>query len=62
MVIKGVSLRGWIWRVLCLLGPNGSGKSTLFKAILGFLPLKKGEILLGEKTSSRCQGLILPNQ
>jgi ABC-type cobalamin/Fe3+-siderophores transport system ATPase subunit len=49
MVIKGVSFEVGSGEVLCLLGPNGSGKSTLFKAILGFLPLKKGEILLGEK-------------
>ncbi|MGL4404315.1 MAG: ATP-binding cassette domain-containing protein, partial [Notoacmeibacter sp.] len=27
-----------------LVGVNGAGKSTLFKAIMGFIPLAKGEI------------------
>jgi manganese/iron transport system ATP-binding protein len=29
-----------------LVGVNGSGKSTLFKAIMGFVPLAKGNISL----------------
>lgn len=32
--------------IAALLGVNGSGKSTLFKAIMGFVPLAKGEITL----------------
>lgn len=48
-VIKNISFNLNPGEVLCLLGPNGSGKSTLFKAILGFLPLKRGEVLIGEK-------------
>lgn len=32
--------------VTALVGVNGSGKSTLFKAIMGFLPLARGEISL----------------
>ncbi len=35
---------------ILLIGPNGSGKSTLLSAIIGILPLMKGEIFLkGEK-------------
>ena len=35
--------------IAALVGVNGAGKSTLFKAIMGFLPLARGEItLLGE--------------
>ena len=30
--------------ITALVGVNGSGKSTLFKAIMGFVPLAKGEI------------------
>lgn len=30
--------------ITALVGINGSGKSTLFKAIMGFLPLAKGEV------------------
>ena len=33
-----------------LVGVNGSGKSTLFKAIMGFIPLKNGEISLQGNT------------
>ncbi|TIX20879.1 MAG: ATP-binding cassette domain-containing protein, partial [Mesorhizobium sp.] len=32
--------------ITALVGVNGSGKSTLFKAIMGFLRLAKGEILV----------------
>lgn len=32
--------------ICCILGPNGVGKSTLFKAILGLIPLQKGEVLI----------------
>ena len=32
--------------VTALVGVNGAGKSTLFKAIMGFLPIAKGEIRL----------------
>lgn len=32
--------------VTALVGVNGAGKSTLFKAIMGFVPTAKGEILL----------------
>lgn len=33
---------------LCVVGENGSGKSTLMKGILGLVPMKSGEILLGD--------------
>lgn len=31
---------------LAVVGPNGAGKSTLFKAMVGLLPLRKGEMLI----------------
>lgn len=31
---------------VAVVGPNGAGKSTLFKALVGLLPLQKGEILI----------------
>ena len=35
--------------ITALVGVNGAGKSTLFKAIMGFLPLARGEIsILGQ--------------
>lgn len=32
--------------ITALVGVNGSGKSTLFKAIMGFVPLAKGEVTM----------------
>ncbi len=32
-----------------VIGPNGAGKTTLFKAILGLIPVRTGQILLHEK-------------
>jgi len=31
---------------VAVVGPNGAGKSTLFKALVGFLPVKKGRVLV----------------
>ena len=31
-----------------ILGPNGAGKSTLLRAILGWMPLSRGEIRIGD--------------
>jgi iron complex transport system ATP-binding protein len=45
-VVRDVSFTVSAGEVLCLLGPNGAGKTTLFKAILGFLSLRGGRVLL----------------
>src|SRR3954467_3018184 len=40
-------------RVLALLGRNGAGKTTCIHSIIGFLPVRRGEIrLFGERISS----------
>ncbi len=31
---------------VAVIGPNGAGKSTLFKALVGLLPLRQGQILI----------------
>ncbi|MDR1487758.1 MAG: ABC transporter ATP-binding protein [Deltaproteobacteria bacterium] len=51
-VLKDVSLNITAGRLLGLLGPNGSGKTTLFKCCLGFLKVKSGRIMLGDKNLS----------
>jgi iron complex transport system ATP-binding protein len=38
---------------LCLLGPNGVGKTTLFKAMLGFIKVQTGQILLNGEDISK---------
>ena len=43
-VLHGVSLDIPTGRTTAVLGPNGSGKSTLMRAMLGIVPLDRGEI------------------
>ncbi|NGM46093.1 manganese/iron ABC transporter ATP-binding protein [Rhodobacter sp. SGA-6-6] len=44
--LRGASFRIPKGTVTALVGVNGSGKSTLFKAIMGFVPVARGEIRL----------------
>ena len=43
-VLRGLSLTALPGEILCLLGRNGAGKTTTMKAIMGLLPVSKGEI------------------
>ena len=45
-VLRDLSVRFAPGRVTALLGPNGCGKSTLLRAVMGFMPVSGGEILL----------------
>jgi len=48
--VKNVSFEIETGKLVGIIGPNGAGKSTLLKALLGLLPLDKGEVLiLGQK-------------
>jgi manganese/zinc/iron transport system ATP- binding protein len=38
--------------LVALVGPNGAGKSTLLKTMLGWLPLTRGEVRLGDRHPS----------
>jgi iron complex transport system ATP-binding protein len=51
-VLKNISFSIQEAKFTCLLGKNGVGKTTLFKTILGLLPLKKGEILYNNLSTS----------
>ena len=46
-VLEDLSLTFPAGQVTALLGPNGCGKSTLFRAALGLIPLRGGQVLLG---------------
>ncbi len=48
-ILDNFSISFEIEKFSMILGPNGSGKSTLLKAIIGYLPLKSGEILINGK-------------
>ncbi len=52
-IIKDLSFTIKTGETFTILGPNGVGKTTLFKAILGFIKLQKGEILIDGKDISR---------
>ncbi|MBP1664949.1 MAG: peptide transporter, permease/ATP-binding protein [Bacteroidetes bacterium] len=47
-VIKGIQLNIPVGKQTAIVGTSGSGKTTLIKLLLGFYPLLKGDILLGE--------------
>ncbi|WP_244327825.1 ABC transporter ATP-binding protein [Roseibium sp. RKSG952] len=52
-VLSDVSVQFRPGRLTAIAGPNGCGKSSLLKAIMGFLPLSSGEILLDKTPISR---------
>jgi ABC-type Mn2+/Zn2+ transport system ATPase subunit len=50
VVLNDISFDIEAGSICAVIGPNGSGKTTLLKAILGLLPIKKGEIkIFGQK-------------
>jgi phosphonate transport system ATP-binding protein len=43
-ILNGISLKINPGESVALLGPNGAGKSSLLKAMVGLIPIEKGEI------------------
>lgn len=43
---------------VAIIGPNGAGKSTLFKALVGLVPVRYGEILIQGRPSAERAGRI----
>ncbi len=48
-ILHGVSVKVHAGEMVAVIGPNGAGKSTLLKAIFGLLPVRRGQILLGNE-------------
>lgn len=46
-IIQGVNLHVNSGEIVCVIGPNGAGKSTLFKALYGFIKVRKGSVRFG---------------
>jgi len=44
-ILRGVSFNVDSGEVIYLVGRNGAGKTTILKSILGYLPIKSGEII-----------------
>jgi len=43
-ILHGISICVEKGEAITIIGPNGAGKSTLLKAIMGYIPVSKGEI------------------
>ncbi len=48
-ILSGVSLRVDKEEVVCLVGRNGAGKTTTIESIMGFLPVRAGQILFHDE-------------
>jgi len=48
--VRGVSLEAATGEIVGLIGPNGAGKSTTLHAIMGLVPARAGDVLLGERS------------
>lgn len=48
-ILYGVSLHVEKHEVVCLVGRNGAGKTTTIESIMGFLPLKSGQIVFNDE-------------
>ena len=44
-ILKGINLHVNNGEIVCVIGPNGAGKSTVFKAVYGFIDIRKGKSL-----------------
>lgn len=46
MVLNGISLKVQKGKISGIMGPNGAGKSTLLKALLGYIKLADGRVIM----------------
>lgn len=56
IVLRNVSFEIREGEIVALLGGSGCGKSTMLKAVIGLLPVREGEILIGGESIVRATG------
>jgi branched-chain amino acid transport system ATP-binding protein len=49
-ILNGISLEVADRSIVTILGPNGSGKSTLLKAVMGYVSITSGEVLVDDSS------------
>ena len=52
-ILNGISLDVQDRSIVTIIGPNGSGKSTLLKAIMGYVPVTSGEVVVDGESMAR---------
>ncbi|HEY7550890.1 MAG TPA: ATP-binding cassette domain-containing protein, partial [Hyphomicrobiaceae bacterium] len=52
-ILHGVSLEVGAQEVVCLVGRNGAGKTTTIESIMGFLPVRTGDIVFNGESIAR---------
>jgi branched-chain amino acid transport system ATP-binding protein len=52
-ILHGVSLEVGAQEVVCLVGRNGAGKTTTIESIMGFLPVRAGDIVFNGESIAR---------
>jgi branched-chain amino acid transport system ATP-binding protein len=52
-ILHGVSLEVGAQEVVCLVGRNGAGKTTTIESIMGFLPVRSGDIVFEGESLNR---------
>jgi branched-chain amino acid transport system ATP-binding protein len=48
-VLNGVSINVVKGEVVCLVGRNGAGKTTIAETVIGYLPIRAGQVLLHDE-------------
>lgn len=58
-VLKNISFELKKGQLIGLVAPNGTGKTTLFNAIMRFIPVKSGQILIDDKKYTKSDADVL---
>ncbi len=61
-VVQGLTLELARGEIGCLLGASGCGKTTVLRAIAGFLPVRSGQICIGERLVGAANVNVPPEQ